>query len=288
MHTPGSLHVPSSRFFSNSPYVVPPQRPQRQPSSSSGYLYAVKPRNSFVATDPFRVSHWDQQLDASSDELTFDNIQISTGSAPGLKAVVAFPLEENFPDNAPSYGPHRQNHGSTQSNISSVPASHIYGDTPGPAMPSVYHSAAVGQKYGDTVTHISFPTFQLIHRRPPAVPKKHHIRVRTISRTPMKVLLDLTLFTHLNRSTLADFINLQRTRLFFSIREGCPQIRVDNFLYADVSTYLAPTPFALFFSRGSNLRGSRYDFAWNQEDSARDGFPRVEIRIRNRSGLRII
>ena len=149
-------HVPSSlsQSFSNSPYV-PPQRTQRRLSSSSGYFRAAKPQNAFVAIDPFRVSHWDEQLDASSDELSsIDDIQVSTESVPGPKVIVAFPLEGH---NASSYEPYGRNHGSTRSNISSIPAFHIHGDTSGSAIPSVHHSAMVGQKYGDTVPHISFP-----------------------------------------------------------------------------------------------------------------------------------
>ena len=108
----------------------------------------------FIAVDPFQVSHW-KQLDASLDQLTFDNIQVST-SAPEPKVIVACPLHlgGNLPNNTSSYG---QNHSSTQSNISSVPASHIYSDTSSSAIPSAYHSSVVGQKHGDTVTHISTP-----------------------------------------------------------------------------------------------------------------------------------
>ena len=159
--TPGSHFVPSSQSFSNSPYV-PPQRPQHQSLSSSGYFHAVKPQNAFVAIDPFRVSHWNEQVDASSDELTFDDIQVrSTGSAPGPKIIVVSPLVGNLPNNASSHEPYGQDHGSTQSNISSVPASHIYGDTSSSTTPSIHHSAVVGQKYGDTVTHTSIPAFPI-------------------------------------------------------------------------------------------------------------------------------
>ena len=161
---------PFSQSFSNSP-CVPPQRPQCQPSSSSGYFHTVKPQNAFIAVDPFQVSHW-KQLDASLDQLTFDNIQVSTGSAPGPKVIVACPfhLGGNLPNNKSSYG---QNHSSTQSNISSVPASHIYGDTRASPinLPSTSCSPKEAPSNRENASHssssgISYPL------QPPELPNK--------------------------------------------------------------------------------------------------------------------